>query len=137
MVNQHLPDLFRMFYPLSGAEQRHWAELLSLPDDEYVSALNEEALERGLQQETLDDAVAWSDVEGPQLMLLFRVSNPRDLSAVRKVYDTIAANQAPLAYTFVNQVPDGPDTWDIFHMSKLTYLAHCNRVAGPGSGDDQ
>ncbi len=137
MANPHLPDLFRMFYPLGNAEQRHWAGLLSLPDDEYVSALREEARKRGLTQEALDEAVAWSDEEGHQLMLLFRLSNPRDLSAVRQIYDTIAANEAPLAYTFVNQVPDGPETWDIFHMSKLTYLAHCNRVSGPGSGDDE
>jgi hypothetical protein len=66
-------------------------------------------------------------------MLLFRIPDPRDLSSVRRVYDTIAANEAPLAYAFVNQVPDGLGTWDIFHMSKLTYLAHCNRVSGPGS----
>jgi len=136
MTMQHLQDLFRMFYPLGKAEQRHWASLLALPDDEYVSALNAEALERGLEQEIVDDAVAWSDADGQQLMLLFRLTNPRDLSAVRKVYDTIAAHEAPLAYTFVNQVPDGPETWDIFHMSKLTYLAHCNRVSGPGSEDE-
>ncbi len=26
---------------------------------------------------------------------------------------------------------------DLFHMSKLTYLAHCNRVSGPGSEDEE
>ena len=133
---EHLPELFRMFYPLGKVEQRHLAALLSLPEDQYVSALGEEAAKRDLEQEVVDDAVAWSDADGNQLMLLFRLSNPRDLSAVRRVYDTIAANEAPLAYTFVNQVPDGPETWDIFHMSKLTYLAHCNRVSGPGSEDE-
>ena len=130
---QNLRDLFRMFYPLGKAEQSEWAAILSLPEDEYVSALQDQALERGLGQEVVDGAVAWMDDEGRQLMLLFRLSDPRDLSAVRRIYDTIAANEAPLAYTFVNQVPDGPETWDIFHMSRLTYLAHCNRVSGPGS----
>ena len=130
---QHLRDLFRMFYPLGKAEQSEWAAILSLPEDEYVSALQDQALERGLGQEVVDGAVAWMDDEGRQLMLLFRLSDPRDLSAVRRIYDTIAANEAPLAYTFVNQVPDGPETWDIFHMSRLTYLAHCSRVSGPGS----
>ena len=130
---QHLRDLFQMFYPLGKAEQRRWAAVLSLPEAEYVSALKSEALERGLRQELVDGAVAWMDDEGHQLLLLFRLSDPRDLSAVRRIYDTIAANEAPLAYTFVHQVPDGPETWDIFHMSKLTYLAHCNRVSGPGS----
>jgi hypothetical protein len=52
---------------------------------------------------------------------------------VRLVYDTIAASEAPLAYAFVHQLADGEGTWDIFHMSGLTYLAHCNRVSGPGA----
>lgn len=134
---QDLRDVFQMFYPLTAAEQAHWARLLSLPDAEYVAALAAEARDRGLVQQELDGAVAWLDAESRQLMLLFRISDPRDLSAVRAVYDTIAENEAPLSYTFVNQIPDGPETWDIFHMSKLTYLAHCNRVSGPGSGDDE
>jgi hypothetical protein len=133
---QHLQELFRMFYPLGPAEQSRWAALFSLPEDGYVAALGEEAARRGLEQQVLGDAVAWLDQGGQQLMLLFRLPDPRDLSAVRRVYDTIAANEAALAYTFVNQIPDGPGTWDIFHMSRLTYLAHCNRVSGPGSEDD-
>jgi hypothetical protein len=128
-----LQDLFRMFYPLSAAEQRRWAAMLALPEEEYVSALESEALKRGLQQAVVDGAVAWSDGEGHQLMLLFRVPEPGDLKAVRAVYETIAKNEAPLAFTFVHQIADGEGTWDIFHMSRLTYLAHCNRVSGPGS----
>jgi hypothetical protein len=98
-----------------------------------VAALESEALHRGLRQSVVDGAVAWLDHDGHQLMLLFRVSDPRELSSVRRVYDAIGANEAPLAYTFVHQLPDGEGTWDIFHMSRLTYLAHCNRVSGPGS----
>jgi hypothetical protein len=128
-----IQDLFRMFYPLSDSEQRRWAGMLSLPEEEYVSALENEAHKHGLAQHVVNDALAWSDREGRQLMLLFRVPHPGNLDAVRAVYDTIAANEAPLAYTFVQQLPDGENTWDIFHMSKLTYLAHCNRVSGPGS----
>jgi len=128
-----LQDLFRMFYPLGEAEQHKWAAILALPEEGYVSALKSEALKRGLQQSVVDGAVAWTDGDGHQLMLLFRVSDPRDLDTVRGIYDTISANEAPLAYTFVHQIPDGEGTWDIFHMSRLTYLAHCNRVSGPGS----
>ena len=132
-MHQLLQSLFRMFYPLSESKQLQWAEILSLPEPEYRSALEGEALKRGLEQTTVDGAVVWLSSEGDQLLLLFRLPDPRDLSAVRAVYDTIAANEAPLAYTFVHQIPDGEGTWDIFHMSKLTYLAHCNRVSGPGS----
>ena len=125
--------LVEMFYPLSKVEQRRWAAILSLPEDGYLLALEQEASKRGLRQIRLDGAVAWLDEESHQLMLLFRVEDPSRLDTVRQVYDTIAANDAPLAYTFVHQIPDGQGTWDIFHMSKLTYLAHCNRVSGPGS----
>lgn len=130
---ESIQDLFRMFYPLSEKEQRRWAALLALTDDAYVSALEREALARGLQQKQIDGAVAWLDAGGHPLMLLFRVPDPRDLGAIRRVYDVIAESEAPLAYTFVHQLADGEGTWDIFHMSRLTYLAHCNRVSGPGS----
>jgi hypothetical protein len=132
-MHDQLRELFTMFYPLGAAEQRRWAAVLALPSAEYISALAREAEARGLRQRALDDAVAWTDDDGNQLMLLFRIPNPRDLGAVRKVYNTIAANDAPLAYAFVQQLPDGEGTWDIFHMSKLSYLAHCNRVSGPGA----
>jgi hypothetical protein len=128
-----LQKLFQMFYPLSHAEQQRWAEILSRPEPEYISALGDEARNRGLSQSVVDGAVAWLGEGNRQLVLFFRILNPRDLEALRKVYEVIAANEAPLAYTFVHQIPDGEGTWDIFHMSKLTYLAHCNRVSGPGS----
>ncbi|KPK01018.1 MAG: hypothetical protein AMS20_14385 [Gemmatimonas sp. SG8_28] len=132
-MRERLRDLFTMFYPLDGADLRRWAATLALPEQEYVSALAREAEAHGLGQMVLGDAVAWTADDGTQLMLLFRITDPRDLAAVRRVYDTIAANTAPLAYTFVQQLPDGEGTWDIFHMSKLSYLAHCNRVSGPGA----
>jgi hypothetical protein len=132
-MQEPLEPLAHMFYPLEAEEQRKWAAILSLPEDEYLSALEEEASRRGLRQRPVDGAVAWLDEDGHQLMLLFRVEDPRNLEAIRKVYDTIAASEAPLAYAFVQQIPDGMGTWDIFHMSVLTYLAHCNRVSGPGS----
>jgi len=134
-MQQHLPDLFAMFYPLDRAAKRHWARIFTLPDPEYREALSEEARQRGLRQDTVDNAVSWVDGEGRRLMLLFRVPDPRDLDAVRRVYDTIAASDAPLAYAFVQQLPDGDGTWDIFHMSRLSYLAHCNRVSGPGADE--
>jgi len=64
---------------------------------------------------------------------LFTMFYPLGQADKRRMYDTIAGNEAPLAYAFVHQLPDGEETWDIFHMSKLTYLAHCNRVSGPGA----
>lgn len=132
-MHEPIQGLVEMFYPLDTAEKRRWAGILALPERAYVSALEAEASKRGLKQRLVDGAVSWLDDAGRQLMLLFRVEDPSSLDAVRRVYDTIAANDAPLAYTFVQQIPDGKGTWDIFHMSRLTYLSHCNRVSGPGA----
>lgn len=132
-MSSKLQALFRMFYPLSSSEQRRWAAMLSLPEPEYASALEAEAHKLGLRQKLLAGAVAWLDEDERPLMLPFRIPDPRDLQAVRQVYDVIAETGAPLAYARVHQLPDGHGTWDIFHMSRLIWLAHCNRVSGPGS----
>jgi hypothetical protein len=132
-----LRKLFQMFYPLSSAERRRWAEVLSSSEQGYLSSLEKEATSWGLQQTVRDGAAVWSNSNGQELLLLFRLEDPGDLEVVRRMYEVISAHDAPLAYAFVRQVPDGAGTWDIFHMSRLTYLAHCNRVSGPGSECDQ
>jgi hypothetical protein len=136
-VSRDLQDLARMFYPLGREEKRRWAALLALPETPWVSALETEAQRHGLRQSREGHAVAWLGSDGSPLLLLFRIRDPGDLQAVRRVYDTIAAHEAPLAYTFVQQLPDGAGTWDVFHMSPLSYLAHCNRVSGPGAEAEQ
>jgi hypothetical protein len=131
-----LRKLFQMFYPLTRDERRKWAGILSSAEEKYLSALAVEASEHGLEQRASGGVVAWLDRDGRELMLLFRLKDPGDLDAVRRVYQTISERDAPLAYAFVHQVADGEGTWDIFHMSRSTYLAHCNRVSGPGSEDE-
>jgi hypothetical protein len=135
---ERLQGLLAMFYPLIRTERQRWARVFALPEPEYLSALEAEAVARGLTQVLVAEgnAVAWVDGEGQELLLLFRLYDPRDLAAVRSMYETVAAHDAPLAYAFVHQTPDGVGTWDIFHMSRLTYLSHCNRVSGPGADGD-
>ena len=41
-----LQDLFHMFYPLSQAQRRRWAQVVSSPEAEYRSALEREAHDR-------------------------------------------------------------------------------------------
>jgi hypothetical protein len=127
-----LQDLHRLFYPMSDAEQRRWAEIVALPEQEYLTALEVEGRKLGLTQDAFPGGVAWSN-ERSELVLLFRILDPTKLEAVRDIYDSIAKRGTQLAYVFVHQLPDGEGTWDIFHMSPLTYLAHCNRISGPGS----
>jgi hypothetical protein len=125
--------LFKMFYPLAPKERKRWARQVALDDEPYRQALEQEARVFGLAQRSFDDAVAWTDARGAVLLLFFRILDPRDLDAVRRVYETIARSGCFCAYVFLHQLPDGTGTWDVFQLSRLSWLAHCNRLSGPGS----
>lgn len=81
----------------------------------------------------IDESVGWVTEDEEVLLLFFRVQNPRELDSIRHVYDVIAETNCFVAYVFVHQLPDGEGTWDVFQLSRLSYLAHCNRISGPGS----
>lgn len=127
------PDLYRMFYPLSQEEQDRWAGILDLPTSEYASVLGEEADKYGCRQEERGDGFAWIGETGSLELMLFRVPDPGNLGRVLAMYRTLEETHCPIAYAFVNQRADDRDAWDIFQLSRLSYLCHCNRVSGPGS----
>lgn len=127
------PDLYRMFYPLSRKEQDRWAGILKLPFDEYAAKVGEVAEEYGCRQETRGDALSWTGETGDLELMLYRIPDPGKLARIRAMYETLDETACPIAYAFVNQRPDARDAWDIFQLSRLSYLCHCNRVSGPGS----
>ena len=126
--------LFKMFYPMKPPEKKRWARVVALEETEYRRALEEKARAFGLSQRVIDEAIAWTDSKGTILLLFFRVFECRELEAIRRVYETIARTRCFCAYVFLHQLPDGPGTWDVFQLSRLSWLAHCNRISGPGSG---
>ena len=129
-----MQKLFKMFYPMKHAERKRWARVVAMEEGEYRQTLNDKALALGLVQRVIDEAVAWTDPQGAILLLFFRVFDPRELETIRRVYDTIARTRCFCAYVFLHQLPDGAGTWDVFQLSRLSWLAHCNRISGPGSG---
>ncbi|MFC1790877.1 hypothetical protein ACFL0I_00200 [Gemmatimonadota bacterium] len=127
------PDLYRMFYPLPAEEQDRWAEILNLPFADYAARGEEEAGKYGCTQETSGDVLVWVGKTGSLELMLFRVPDPGNLGVVRSIYGTLEETGCPMAYAFVNQRGDAQDAWDVFQLSRLSYLCHCNRVSGPGS----
>jgi hypothetical protein len=107
--------------------------IVQMPETAYLSGLGERARSLGLRQEEREAAVGWVSPSGALQVLFFRIPNPGDLNAIRDMYDAVGAIGCPLAYAFVQQVGDGKDTWDVFQLSAVSYLAHCNRLSGPGS----
>ena len=132
-MKEVLQKLFTMFYPLTEPEQAAWVRIVQLPPDEYSAELEARASALGLGQRSVDGSVAWVTDDDQVLLLFFRIPDPRDLDAIRHAYSVIADTECYVAYVFVNQLPDGDGTWDIFQLSRLSYLAHCNRISGPGS----
>ena len=132
-MKETLQKLFTMFYPLTEREQAAWVRIIQLPAEDRFAELEERAGALGLGQRRVNGSVAWVADDDQVLLLFFRIPDPRDLDAIRQVYSVIADTQCYVAYVFVNQLPDGDGTWDIFQLSRLSYLAHCNRISGSGS----
>jgi hypothetical protein len=127
------PDLYRMFCPLEKTEQDEWAAIIVKPFDEYAAGLAEKAATFGCHQEVDGETVIWKGETGATEAMFFRIPDPGNLGAIRAMYDEVAEAASPLAFAFVNQRGDSRDAWDIFHMSRLSYLCHGNRVSGPGA----
>jgi len=132
-MKELLQKLFKMFWPMSKSAQDEWFRIIQMGQQEFSSELEGRARDLGLAQRDVDGAVAWCADDESVLLLFYRIFDPRKLDEVRHVYDLIAQTNCYLAYVFVNQLPDGDGTWDIFQLSRLSYMAHCNRISGPGS----
>ena len=132
-MKELLQKLFKMFWPMSKSAQDEWFRIIQMGQQEFSSELEGRARDLGLAQRDVYGAVAWCADDESVLLLFYRIFDPRKLDEVRHVYDLIAQTNCYLAYVFVNQLPDGDGTWDIFQLSRLSYMAHCNRISGPGS----
>ena len=127
------PDIYRMFYPLSVADQKKWTEIVQLPDERYAAEVGKRAGQFGCNQEQSGGTIVWRGPTGNVELMLFRIPDPGNLGAIRAMYDEIAESACPVAYAFVNQRGDSVGAWDVFQLSRLSYLCHCNRVSGPGA----
>jgi hypothetical protein len=45
----------------------------------------------------------------------------------RQLYDKLIGEGIPLAYCFVNQLPDGSGNWDVWSISRHLAQTHCWR----------
>jgi hypothetical protein len=129
-------DLYGMFYALGEAERAEWAKIVRLPSADYLARLADKAAEHGCRQEADGETARWLGPSGNLELMLFRIPDPGDLKAVRAVYAALEETGCPIAFAFVNQRGDHSDAWDVFHFSRLSYLCHGNRIAGPGADCD-
>ncbi len=119
-----------MFYPLERKYERRWANLFRSDFDKIVIGLAEHAGEKNYAQETISkNAVIWKDPDDKSVECMFYfIDDPSDLDSVMDIFKVIKKVQPFFTYAIVHQVKDGENCYDIFRLSKFSYLEHCNRV---------
>jgi hypothetical protein len=124
-------DLFALFWPLTAEQKRHWAQLMDRPDA-LSAALKARAPDYGCAAAELGDAIAWLDETGRAEALFCFVPQAGNLEQVRAAYRLIGETGAPVTYAFVRQpgTDMGEFSVDIFRLSAVSYLEHCNHFAG-------
>ena len=126
-------EIAGLFYPLDRSAQRQFARILSKGQKAFESHLAENARELKFEQEIVRDGfILWKDREAGTYECLFRlVDDATDLPTIKNIFDTIVAMNPVFSYAIIHQKKDGEGTYDIFRMSRFSYLEHCNRVKLP------
>ncbi|MBN2174350.1 MAG: hypothetical protein JW731_09470 [Bacteroidales bacterium] len=124
-------ELSGLFYPLDRNNSRRWGTILKKGHESWVNKLAELAAEKNYQQGTdlSGRNMVWSDPASGKAECMFRwVKDPANLKDFETIYSDIQVIEPVFTYIFLNQVKEGVHCWDIFRMSKFSYLEHCNRI---------
>ena len=126
-------QLYNMFYPLERTPERRWARLFSSSFETICEGMVEKAEEyKYLQEAKKDEHLLWRDPDEKNVECMFyffpdATSFDRLFELVQHIHDY----NTPLTYVIVHQKKDGQGVYDIFRLSKFSWLEHCNRVRVP------
>jgi hypothetical protein len=96
--------------------------------------MRSKAAEAGCTQEPGDGCLVWKREQADQVKYVF-VDDPSDIDAVRSVFNDDSNVRVPVCFVVVQQ-PDESETrgdvvFDIFRLSRKSYLWHFYRVYAP------
>jgi hypothetical protein len=131
-IRKDLHDMFRTpadepTSPLSRDERRYWGWRLSHSDAKVIARLERDAARYGCAQSVDGKCILWKDAGGSPAVMFRVVRDPRDPKVFRRLYDRLIRERIPLAYCFVNQLPDADGDWDVWSMSRQRAQTHCWR----------
>jgi hypothetical protein len=113
---------------LKGSRKYYWGRVFASPVPKIAEALAPFAERAGCKQKILKDSIIWQGRDkNPEIMFCF-IPEPSDLKAVRAVYGKVAKLNPILTFVIVHQKSDGIGSYDIFRLSRISYLEHYNRV---------
>jgi hypothetical protein len=126
-------DLSGIFYPLDQNEKRKWGRIMSKGFDAFAEKLKLLAEDKGYEQtEVSGNTILWRNENdyGVECMFCY-IEDVMALAPVESVFKRIRKYEPVFTYAIVHQKKDGEGTYDIFRLSRFSYLEHCNRVEAP------
>jgi hypothetical protein len=126
-------ELSKLFYPLERKYERRWGRTFDSGFDQLHSELQELAEERQYFQDKIDhNTILWKDaVDGTAECMFCLINDATNLGTIQDVFQKIEKYKPVFTYAVVHQVKDGEGVFDIFRLSKFSYMEHCNRVRAP------
>ena len=123
-------ELSGLFYPMDRNSSRRWGTTLKKGFDSWSKKLLDKAQEMDYSQAIIQPGtITWKDLKSGNIQCMFKyIKDPMVLSAIENIFKEIRSMDPFFTYVFLNQVKDGEHCWDIFRLSKFSYLEHCNRI---------
>ena len=126
-------EISKLFYPLARNEERKWARIFRNGIDSLFVKLESEAIKLDFVQDLVQDSfILWKDPGSNTNECMFCIiTDATSFQSIKAVINRIEEFMPTFTYTIINQEKDGEGTYDIFRLSKFSYLEHCNRVKVP------
>lgn len=126
-------EVAKLFYPLDRTAQRRWARLFASDFKKICSRFSDLAGEWEFESRSAsDNTILWTDVKSKNSECMFCfVDDVTQLESISSIFDRIRQFRPVFTYAIVHQKKDGEGIYDIFRLSRFSYLEHCNRVKNP------
>ncbi|KPL17000.1 MAG: hypothetical protein AMS26_02570 [Bacteroides sp. SM23_62] len=93
-----------------------------------IESLEEECKRRQLNQIVENEYIIWMNQRNEIECMILLVYDPSNIDTFIRLYSRIKKEDIKLTYCIVHQIPDGKYEFDIFRITEMSYLEHCNRV---------
>jgi hypothetical protein len=121
-------DIYNMFGDLSQSFKLKWGKIFASERAVAEAALNEKAEDFKCKQSVEDGFIIWRGKSGKIEAMFCILPDNRSPKAIGNIYHKIEKTKCPVTFVVVEQRSDGPGNYDIFCLSEVSYLQHCNRV---------
>ena len=129
-------DLYDLFTVYRSDFQYRWNDAIHQGFDAFAAEVEKMLPDKSLVQESEGKRVYWKDSDGRVEVMFAFIVDPTDLDGIIEAYQEIKHQDIPLTFVIIEQRSDGPRNYDIFRLSRSSYMEHNNRAWPPGCSPD-